>query len=41
MNIRSQSAKACFSDDYQTGVFTYVEEHNINRPLMIAPPAWL
>lgn len=25
----------CFSDDYKTGVFTYVEEHNINRPLMI------
>lgn len=27
--------ESCFSDDYQTGVFTYVEEHNINRPLMI------
>lgn len=27
--------ESCFSDDYKTGVFTYVEEHNINRPLMI------
>lgn len=25
----------CYSDDYKSGNFTYIEEHNINRPLMI------
>lgn len=25
----------CYSDDYRTGSFSYLEEHNIDRPLMI------